>query len=508
MALENILILAAASLFWATTFRNHGRTWFMLIASVVVIFWLQPALPIRGADFFTPLATLVLVVLTWFITADDETRKQRKNIIILAVVAGVVLLLNLTRFLPASFQLLTASRPPQLETTLLIFFVTGLTLIVLSRLTRFSASFLTVGLVLTIGLFLLIKIPDLSLWLASFLRTLSGQSLTNVSANDFRWLGFSYVAFRLIHTIRDKQSGRFPSVDVGEFITYVIFFPAFTAGPIDRLERFIKDLQAVPSPQSHEDAKTLSLKSSWLRASLAPPARAGVESSWLNGTVFPAGQRLVLGLFKKFVIADALALIALNDTNATQVTSTFWMWVIVYAYAFQIYFDFSGYTDIALGIAQLLGIKLPENFASPYLKPNLTQFWNNWHMTLTQWFRAYFFNPITRWLRSWQKPMSIPMMILLTQVATMLLIGFWHGVTWNFTLWGLWHGLGLFIHNRWNDATKAKAAAWATTPKKLAILNISGILLTFHYVAIGWIFFALSSPVTSWQVILKLLGVN
>ncbi|MBN8654971.1 MAG: MBOAT family protein [Anaerolineae bacterium] len=472
MALENILILAAASLLWATTFRNHGRTWFMLIASVVVIFWLQPALPIRGADFFTPIATLVLVVLTWFITADDETRKQRKNIIILAIVAGVVLLLNLTRFLPADFQLFTASRPPQLETTLFIFFVTGLTLLALSRLTRFSASFLTFVLVLTIGLFLLIKIPALSLWLSSFLRTLSGQSLTNVSINDFRWLGFSYVAFRLIHTIRDKQSGRYPSVDVGEFITYVIFFPAFTAGPIDRLERFIKDLRG---------------------------------SDW-QSDIPAAGQRLLIGLFKKFVIADALALIALNDTNATQVTSTFWMWVIVYAYAFQIYFDFSGYTDIALGIAQLLGIKLPENFASPYLKPNLTQFWNNWHMTLTQWFRAYFFNPVTRWLRLWHKPMSIPMMILLTQVATMLLIGFWHGVTWNFTLWGLWHGLGLFIHNRWNDATKAKAAAWATTPVKQAVLNISGILLTFHFVAIGWIFFALSSPVTSWQVIQKLFG--
>ncbi|NWF64724.1 MAG: hypothetical protein HXY38_10505, partial [Chloroflexi bacterium] len=132
MALENILILAAASFLWAATFRNRGRTWFMLIVSVVVIFWLQPALPIRGADFFTPLATLVLVVLTWFITADDETRKQRKNYIILAIVAGVVLLLNLTRFLPADFQLLTASRPPQLTTTLIIFLVTGLTLLVLS----------------------------------------------------------------------------------------------------------------------------------------------------------------------------------------------------------------------------------------------------------------------------------------------------------------------------------------------------------------------------------------
>ncbi|MCK6584563.1 MAG: hypothetical protein L6Q49_15820, partial [Anaerolineales bacterium] len=212
MTLENILILAAASLLWGTLLRDRGRTWFMLIASIVVIFWLQPALPIRGTDFFTPLATLVLVVLTWFITADDETRKQRKNIITLLIVAGVVLLLNLTRFVP-QLQLFTASRPPQLTTTLLIFLVTGLTLLASSRLTRFSASFLTVGLVLTIGLFLLIKIPALSLWLSSFLRTLSGQSLTNVSINDFRWLGFSYVAFRLIHTIRDKQSGLFPSVD-------------------------------------------------------------------------------------------------------------------------------------------------------------------------------------------------------------------------------------------------------------------------------------------------------
>jgi hypothetical protein len=106
MALENILILAATSLLWATILRDRGRTWFMLIASVLVIFWLQPALPIRGFDFWTPIATLVLVVLTWFITADDETRTQRKNIIILLVVASIVLLLNLTRF-NANLQIFT-----------------------------------------------------------------------------------------------------------------------------------------------------------------------------------------------------------------------------------------------------------------------------------------------------------------------------------------------------------------------------------------------------------------
>lgn len=476
MTILQILIVAAAALFWGTIMRERGRSWFLLIASVVVIFWLQPALPIRGFDFWIPTATLIITIFSWYITANEEARSNKKNWLILAITAGIVLLLNLTRFLPADFQL-TASRPPQIEITIAILFIAGLTLLVLSRLTKFSASLLTVGLIALIGLFLTIKIPALTYWTSYALRSLTSQSLEGIRLTDFRWLGFSYVAFRLIHTIRDRQMGRLPSVELGEYITYVIFFPAFTSGPIDRVERFIKDLRQPFNGLS-------------------------------NDSLLIAGQRFVVGLFKKFVIADALALIALNDTNALQVKSTGWMWILLYAYAFQIYFDFSGYTDIALGIARFLGINLPENFASPYLKPNLTQFWNNWHMTLTQWFRAYFFNPVTRWLRSWQKPMPITMMILLTQVATMLLIGFWHGVTWNFTLWGLWHGLGLFIHNRWNDATKVKAAAWATTPTKQAILNISGVLLTFHFVALGWIFFALSSPITSWQVILKLFGVN
>jgi alginate O-acetyltransferase complex protein AlgI len=471
MTIIQILIIVIFTLIFAVIKR--GRDWFLLIASILTIFWLQPALPIRGFDFWIPITTLLITIFTWLITADDEARKNRKNIFVFGTIAIIILLLNLTRYFSFA-QIFTPSRPPQIETTLAIVLIFGLVFFLLKK---FKASFLTFGLILLIGLFLILKIPILTLWLSSSLRGLVGQSVETASAFDIRWLGFSYVAFRLIHTIRDKKAGRLPSVDLGEYITYVIFFPAFTAGPIDRIERFIKDLRQ--------------------------------PFSGLNSEIFfSAGQRLLIGLFKKFVVADTLALIALNDTNAMQVTSTGWMWVLVYAYAFQIYFDFSGYTDIALGIAKFIGINLPENFASPYLKPNLTQFWNNWHMTLTQWFRAYFFNPITRWLRSWQKPLSMPMMILLTQVATMLLIGFWHGVTWNFILWGLWHGLGLFIHNRWNDFTKAKASEWANTSFRQNLLNISGIIFTFHFVALGWIFFALSSPVTSWQVILKLFGVH
>ena len=205
------------------------------------------------------------------------------------------------------------------------------------------------------------------------------------------------------------------------------------------------------------------------------------------------------------VVADALALIALNDALAAQVRTTGWMWIILYAYAFQIYFDFSGYTDIAIGSARLAGVKLPENFAAPYSRPNLAQFWNSWHMTLTQWFRSYFFNPFNRWIRGYK---NIPAwaMILTGQAATMSLIGLWHGVTLNFILWGLWHGLGLFLQNRWSDFVRVRYPNLGQNTHLQSALQIGGVLLTFHFVALGWVFFALTEPFLSWQVFMKLFG--
>ena len=475
MTIIQILIVAAAALFWGLVMRERGRKYFLLIASVLVIFWLQPALPLRGFDFWIPIVTLVITVFSWYVTATEESRHEKKNWIVIAILAGTVFLLNLTRFLPFD-SILTPSRPPQTLTLILVLAFSGIIFLLATRLTRFNATLISISIIGLIAIFLAIKIPALAYWVSYGIRSLTHQSLAEAKAIDLRWLGFSYVAFRIIHTLRDRQMGRLPAVDLAEYVTYVIFFPSFTAGPIDRIERFIKDLRK--------------------------PASLG------NDELLIAGQRFMIGLFKKFVVADALALIALNDMNALQVRSAGWMWILLYAYAFQIYFDFSGYTDIAIGIARFLGINLPENFASPYLKPNLTQFWNNWHMTLTQWFRAYFFNPVTRWLRSWNRPMPAPAMIALTQVATMLLIGFWHGVTWNFALWGLWHGVGLFIHNRWSDMTKVRAGEWATTPFRKNILNISGVVITFNFVALGWIFFALSSTSTSMQVFLMLFGLR
>jgi D-alanyl-lipoteichoic acid acyltransferase DltB (MBOAT superfamily) len=300
------------------------------------------------------------------------------------------------------------------------------------------------------------------------------QGAARAAAADLRWLGFSYVAFRLVHTLRDRQNGRLPVITFQEYLTYAIFFPAVTAGPIDRLDRFIKDLR---KPLAFE------------------PGELGL-----------AAQRLGLGLLKKFVIADGLALVALNAGNAAQVQGAGWTWLLLYAYALQIYFDFSGYTDLAVGLGRLVGVTLPENFNAPYLKPNLTQFWNNWHMTLTQWFRAYYFNPLTRWLRGLKPPLAPAVVLFITQLSTFLLIGLWHGMTWNFVLWGLWHGLGLLAQNRFTDWMKPRYAALAGQPRAQSAATILTTLVTFHYVALGWVFFALPDPALSLQVLAKLFG--
>jgi D-alanyl-lipoteichoic acid acyltransferase DltB (MBOAT superfamily) len=176
----------------------------------------------------------------------------------------------------------------------------------------------------------------------------------------------------------------------------------------------------------------------------------------------------------------------------------------VYAYALRIYFDFSGYTDLALGIARLLRVRLPENFDAPYLKPNLTQFWNSWHMSLSNWFRAYWFNPLTRALR--KRDWAQTPIVLLCQTSTMLLIALWHGVTVNFVLWGLWHAAGLFVHNRWAAFARARLAFVSDRPALQRAVNIAGALLTFHFVALGWVFFALSTPGAALAVFRRLTG--
>jgi alginate O-acetyltransferase complex protein AlgI len=452
--------------------RGLWRTYLLLAFSVLAIYWFQPLLPLRSFDFWLPSLSLALVILIWLITSQSGAWRTRQNIIGFSIILGLVTLIDLARyFLPT--PVLTATTPPQFLQYFVFTLIIGPIILVVTWISHRSSGTISGTIILLILLLVILKTPELSLKVSVFFRTLANRQVENASFTDLRWLGFSYLAFRLIHVLRDKQMARLPELSLPEFATFVVFFPSLVAGPIDRAERFAQDLRK--------------------------------DFALTQDETLLAGQRVFLGLFKKFVIADALGLIALNDTLAAQVRTAGWMWIIVYAYAFQIYFDFSGYTDIAIGIARLVGIKLPENFVAPYTKPNLTQFWNNWHMTLTQWFRSYFFNPVNRWIRGFR---NIPawIMILIGQLATMLLIGLWHGITFNFILWGLWHGLGLFTQNRWSDFIRTRYPNLGQNTSLRPILQIGGILLTFHFVALGWVFFALSEPSLSWLVFRKLFN--
>jgi D-alanyl-lipoteichoic acid acyltransferase DltB (MBOAT superfamily) len=124
-------------------------------------------------------------------------------------------------------------------------------------------------------------------------------------------------------------------------------------------------------------------------------------------------------------------------------------------------------------------------------------------MTLTQWIRSYFFNPFNRWIRGY-KNLPAWIMLFIGQLATMFLIGLWHGVTINFILWGAWHGLGLFLQNRWSDFAKTRFNI--NNLHLQTVMQFGGVLLTFHFVALGWVFFALSTPSLSWKVMLRLFN--
>jgi D-alanyl-lipoteichoic acid acyltransferase DltB (MBOAT superfamily) len=451
---------------------KRWRSWLMFAASVGAIFWLQPASTIRHLGFWLPALTLALTAFAWALTTPAESRDRKDTLITGLALAAMVLLVAALRYVPLPCCK-PPTRPPEITSVLLAAGVIA-GLVFLSARTfarkRWLAGAFS-GLLLV--LFVILKTEPLGTMTSAWLRARTGQTADLASALDIGWLGFSYVAFRLLHTLRDSLRGRLPPISLREYFTYVIFFPAITAGPIDRVERFAKGLR---------ESRTLTASD-----------------------IFNAGERIVVGIFKKFALADSLALIALDSSKAAQVQGSGWTWVLLYAYAFNIYFDFSGYTDIAIGLGKLMGITLPENFDRPYLKQNLTAFWNSWHMTLAQWFRSYFFNPLTRSMRSARR-IPVGGIILIGQLSTMVLIGLWHGATWNYLIWGAWHGLGLFIHNRWYEWTRSRTSA-GNAPAWLARAGqVGGVLLTFHFVALGWVWFALPDPSLAVQVLGKLFG--
>ena len=443
---------------------------------------MQPSTPIRNLDFWLPTASLILTTLTWATTRSKAPPEKRLTQTTALIILGVFLLIALTRY-AGPFCCLTSTRPPPFPLVLQGLLLAAI-LVAIPYFIPSKRLFSAVAIGLILSLFILLKSQPLTRLSSALLRGATGQSPDLASFLDLPWLGFSYLAFRLLHVLRDYQMDRLPDYSLSEFVTYAIFFPTYVAGPIDRAPRFVEDLRqsSQHDPNAH-------------------------HSPHYQNNLIQGSWRILLGVFKKFVLADSLALFALTDQNAAQTSSTLWTWILLYAFALRIYFDFSGYTDVAIGLGRLLDFKLPENFDKPYLKQNLTTFWNSWHITLAQWFRAYFFNPVTRALR--MRPQKLPtwIIILIGQFSTMALIGLWHGITWNFFLWGAWHGLGLFANNRYSEWARPRLNGLSDRPYLEKAFKIGNWLLTFHFVTLGWVWFALSSPALAWDVLLRLFGI-
>jgi D-alanyl-lipoteichoic acid acyltransferase DltB (MBOAT superfamily) len=197
-----------------------------------------------------------------------------------------------------------------------------------------------------------------------------------------------------------------------------------------------------------------------------------------------------IGLFKKVVIADTFAEWANAGFHHSDILNLLEAWVTTLSYTFQLYFDFSGYTDMAIGIALMFNIKLPQNFNSPYRALNIIDFWSRWHMTLTRFLTAYIYEPIVRSFGKFSFHYA-----MFATIATMLVAGLWHGAAWTFVLFGLIHGFAMVFNHYWKK-TKIKLPiflAW---------------FLTFNFLNLSFVIFRADSLETASNIFKAMLGLN
>lgn len=266
--------------------------------------------------------------------------------------------------------------------------------------------------------------------------------------NIFLPIGISFYTFQTLSYIIDVYRGIIkPTRNLLDYAFYMSFFPHLVAGPIVRAKDFL------------------------------PQVRQKIN---LNKADMSSGMFLIIkGLVKKAIIADYIAqyadLIYANPAGY----SGFENLMAMYAYALQIYCDFSGYSDMAIGIARLMGYDLGINFNTPYIAKNTTEFWRRWHISLSSWLRDYIYIPL-----GGNRKGELNQYFFL--FATMLIGGFWHGASWKFVVWGAAHGIGLAIHKLFTKfaAGRLKESWWR---------NALGWFITFHFVAVLWIFFRAES---------------
>jgi len=277
-------------------------------------------------------------------------------------------------------------------------------------------------------------------------------------------IGISFFTFQQIAYLVDVMRGAPVERDLVSYTLFVAFFPHLIAGPLVH------------------------------HAEMIPQFRRG-RSVGLPLMIARGIAIFVVGLFKKVVIADSLAqlvspVFAHADAGGSVTTS--WAWLATLAYTLQIYFDFSGYSDMAIGLALLFGIRLPVNFRSPYRAASIIEFWRRWHITLSRFLRDYLYVPLGGNRRG-QSRRYVNLMV------TMLLGGLWHGAAWTFVIWGGLHGLYLALNHLWRAATDRRIVSTVLT-------RAAGWLATLLAVVFAWVFFRAGTLAGAWRMVVALVG--
>ena len=271
-------------------------------------------------------------------------------------------------------------------------------------------------------------------------------------------LGISFYSFVLIGYLIDIFRGEEPEKDWMVFGVFVFFFPKMIAGPIERT------------------------------TSLLPQLREKLPG--FQYALATAGLQLMLwGVFKKVVVADRIAPFVDRVYDSPEAFSGVSLAFATWLYAFQLYFDFSGYTDIALGAAMIFGLKLLPNFNRPYFAVSIQDFWKRWHISLTNWLNDYIYTPV---MKSRFTGLKMYNLILLAMMITFVVSGFWHGAAWTYVVWGILHGsyivVSLLMQKRWN-----KFAKKIGLNKRKKAYRALKIIVTFILVCFAYIFFRANS---------------
>jgi D-alanyl-lipoteichoic acid acyltransferase DltB (MBOAT superfamily) len=280
-------------------------------------------------------------------------------------------------------------------------------------------------------------------------------------------LGISFFTFTQIAFLVDAYRGQAAEYRFVNYLLFVSYFPHLIAGPVLHHREMMPQFDLARTYRAHASNFTIGL------------------------TIF------FLGLAKKVLIADNLAEHANAVFATSEPKSLFIAWGGVLAYTFQLYFDFSGYSDMAIGLSRLFGIKLPLNFNSPYKAVNMIEFWRRWHMTLSRFLRDYLYIPLGGSQRGRLRR-------YVNLMLTMLLGGLWHGAGWNFVLWGGLHGSYLVVNHLWSEATAN--ARWRS--RTSLSRTIASVALTFLLVSVAWVFFRAPDVPTARSLLIGMAGMS